>query len=112
MEPQSCATCYGQGEVVTEQGPSVCPDCMGDGKLLGRLERTEWRLRDIESAHRGDQHGCEPDVRWLVAELRRSREALLRILARSLDADTDDALAADVKYEANQALGLYKEDQK
>jgi hypothetical protein len=106
MEPEKCATCYGEGEIVTERGPSVCPDCMGDGKLLGRLERTEWRLREIESTH------SEPDIRWLVFELRRSREVLTRILSRCLDADERDSLAPlvdEVKYLANQALGFYED---
>jgi len=45
---------------------------------------------------------------WLVHELRQSRGALLRILARCQDADDSDATARDLKFLANEALGLYK----
>ena len=104
---ETCATCYGQGEVVTDQGPLVCRDCMGHGKLAGRVELYEWRLREIERGHGGGGHGCEEDVRWLVAELRRSRETLLRIFARCQDAPEGDALGAEVRHLANACLGLY-----
>jgi hypothetical protein len=105
--PDSCATCYGQGEIVTDQGPLLCRDCMGHGKVAGRPELIEWRLRDIEQSHPGSAHGCDDDVRWLVTELRRSREALTQIFARCQDAAEDDALAADIRYVANGTLGLY-----
>ena len=45
---------------------------------------------------------------WLVHELRRSREALVQILARCQDADEGDATAREIKYQANEALGLYE----
>jgi hypothetical protein len=102
-----CSTCYGQGEIVTDQGALVCRDCMGHGKIAGRLELLEWRLRDVEQAHRGSGHGCDDDVRWLVTEVRRSRDALLQILARCQDAPEGDELAADLRYLANGCLGLY-----
>jgi hypothetical protein len=105
--PETCATCYGQGEIVTEQGPLTCRDCMGHGKLAGRVELFEWRVREIEQAHRGSTHGCDDDVGWLVAEVRRSREALLQILARCQDAPAGDALAAEISHLANGCLGLY-----
>ena len=70
--------------------------------------QTEWRLRDIEAAHVGTAHGCEADVRWLAFELRRAREALLRIVSRSQDADDDDQLARDVRHVAIEALSLYQ----
>ena len=53
-------------------------------------------------------HGCARDTRWLVFELRRSREALQRILARCQDEDDGNALAAEVKFVANQVLELYE----
>lgn len=102
-----CTTCYGEGETVSEQGPQVCPDCFGDGKPLGQRTKMEWRLRHIESEHRGSGRESEADVLWLVHELRRSREALLCILARCQDADEGDAVALAIKYHANEALGLY-----
>jgi hypothetical protein len=67
----------------------------------------EWRLREIERVYRHSARETESDVLWLVHELRSSREALLRILARCQDADEADAVARDVKYLANDALGLY-----
>ena len=96
MEPTNsgdCLTCYGKGEVVDDFGPSRCPDCGGGGKQLDGNTQTEWRLRDIEGGHIGTAHGCEADVRWLAFELRRAREALLRIATRSQDADDSDQLA-------------------
>ena len=102
-----CMTCYGKGEVVDDFGPSRCPDCGGAGKQLDGSTQTEWRLRDIEGAHVGTAHGCEADVRWLAFELRRAREALLRIVTRSQDADDDDQLARDVRLVAMEALSLY-----
>ena len=103
----ACLTCYGAGETVTESGPRICPDCFGEGSSGARGTKLEWRLRAIESAYRGSGRETEADVLWLVHEVRRSREALLRILARCQDADDSDVLARDVKYQANEALGVY-----
>jgi hypothetical protein len=108
---ERCATCLGEGEIGTENGPVSCPDCFGEGRRLALAERVEWRMRDIERAHRGDTHGCSRDMNWLVFELRRSREALQRILARCQDEDAEGAantLAAEVKFVANQILELYE----
>ncbi|MGH7297455.1 MAG: hypothetical protein ACRELB_21140 [Polyangiaceae bacterium] len=102
-----CLTCYGAGETVTEDGPQVCPDCFGEGGALSRGQRLEWRLREIEQAHRHSGREIENDVLWLAHELRRSREALVRILARCQDASDSDTIARDVKFQANEALGLY-----
>ena len=104
----ACASCLGEGEIGSENGPIPCPDCFGQGRRLALAERVEWRIRDIERAHRGDGHGCTRDVSWLVFELRRSREALQRILARCQDEDAGNALAAEVKFVANQILELYE----
>ena len=104
---ETCATCYGSGEIVTDQGPLVCRDCMGHGKLAGRLELYEWRLREIERGHRDGTHGCEDDVRWMAAEVRRSRDALLQIFARCQDAAESDTLAAEIRHLTNGCLGLY-----
>jgi hypothetical protein len=102
----SCATCYGTGEIVTEQGSLVCPDCLGQGLPPARGGALEWRLRDLERAHQGATHGCEADVRWLVVELRRNRDALVRILTRCQDAD--EPLAREIQFLANEVLGLYE----
>lgn len=102
-----CSTCYGTGEIVTDQGSLVCPDCLGQGLPPARGGAMEWRLRDIERAHQGDAHGCAADVRWLIVELRRSREALVEILTRCQDAGDTEPIAA-IKYLANEVLGLYE----
>jgi len=99
-------SCYGTGEVVTEQGAVSCPDCFGDGKPLGRGAKVEWRLRELDK-----QLGQEnSDVQWLIHELRRCREALLQVLTLCQDADEGDALAREIKFRANEALGLWDEE--
>jgi hypothetical protein len=103
-----CLTCYGTGEVVTESGPVACPDCYGNGRSLGRSTTVEWRLRDVERAHRRSRCENEPDVLCLVHELRRSREALMRIVARCEDAGGSDDTVLEVKHLANEVLGLYE----
>jgi hypothetical protein len=105
---EKCASCHGGGEIGTDYGPVTCPDCFGEGRQMGSLERTEWRLRDIERNHSGGTHGCEPDVRWLIHELRQAREALTHILARCQDESAEPPeLANAVQFAANRALGLY-----
>jgi hypothetical protein len=104
----ACATCLGEGEIGTENGPVSCPDCFGEGRPIALAERAEWRMRDIERAHGDDTHGCARDMRWLMFELRRSREALQQILARCQDEEDGNALASEVKFVANQVLELYE----
>ncbi|HXX69955.1 MAG TPA: hypothetical protein VEK07_22435 [Polyangiaceae bacterium] len=106
-EESPCLTCYGTGEAVTENGPEPCPDCFGGGKALSRSTRIEWRLRQIERSCDASDREVVADLTWLVHELRRSREALLRILTLCQDAAQEDGLARDVTYEANLALSLY-----
>jgi hypothetical protein len=103
----SCLTCYGTGEIVADGAPQVCPDCFGENRSLSNGTKVEWRLRAIERIYRGSGRETEADVLWLVNELRNGREALLRILARCQDAEESDATARDVKFQANEALGLY-----
>jgi hypothetical protein len=117
--PWPCRSCQGTGEIGTDNGPMSCPDCFGQGRQLDSLERTEWRLRDIERAHQGTAPGGDADVRWLVFELRRSREVLLQILSRCQEDDGagerrgegpsghGDGVAAEIRFLANRALGLY-----
>jgi hypothetical protein len=106
----SCATCYGTGEIVTDQGGFVCPDCLGRGLPPARGGAMEWRLRELERGHQGDTHGCEADLRWLIVELRRSREALVQILTRCQD--TDEPVAREIAFVANEVLGLYEKAKK
>jgi hypothetical protein len=102
-----CLTCHGTGEAVTESGPHACSDCFGEGRALSQGAKLEWRLRALESTYRGSGRETEADVLWLVHELRRSRETLLRILARCQDADEGDVTAREIKFQANETLGLY-----
>src|SRR6267154_11081 len=99
-----CLTCYDSGELVTEFGPAACPDCAGEPGAVGAWEQTERRIRDIEQRYT-DKPDVGADVRWLAFELRRSRSALLRILARCQDHPDEDALAAEVRYLVNDATG-------
>jgi hypothetical protein len=102
-----CATCYGTGETSLGGAPEVCPDCFGEGRALSRGTKLEWRLRAIENAYRSAPRETGADVLWLVSELRLSREALIRILARCQDAEESDALAHEIANQANAALGMY-----
>jgi hypothetical protein len=102
-----CLTCHGAGEIGTEEGPVACPDCFGDGRPLGRGAKLEWRLRQIERAHGRRGVEGDADVVWLVHELRRTREGLVGIFTRCQDAEEGDVFAAEIRYRANQALGLY-----
>jgi hypothetical protein len=104
---EPCLTCYGAGETVTEEGPRACPDCLGEGKPLTRGTRMEWRLRELERTYSSSGRETSSDVLWLIHELRQSRAALLVILARCQDADDSDATAKEIRYRANEALGLY-----
>jgi hypothetical protein len=103
----TCLTCHGTGESVTERGPEACPDCFGEGRTLGQGAKLEWRLRELERSYRGSGRETEADVLWLVNEVRRHRESLLRILTRCQDVDQPNATAHEVELEANEALGLY-----
>jgi hypothetical protein len=102
-----CLTCNGTGESVTELGPEACPDCFGEGRTLGQGAKLEWRLRELERTYRGSGRETEADVLWLVNEVRRHRDTLLRILARCQDADDADATAREIKFTANETIGLY-----
>jgi hypothetical protein len=100
-------TCYGTGEVVTEQGALSCPDCFGDGGGA----KIEWRLRELDKQY-AEAGETAADIRWLIHEVRRCRESLVRILTLSQDADESDELARRIKYQANEALGIYVEETK
>jgi hypothetical protein len=104
----SCLTCYGTGEVASENGPETCPDCFGAAAKLSQHTRNEWRLSALEQAYRSTGREASADVMWLVHEVRRSQDALVRILARCQDAPEADAVAQYVRFEANQALGFYE----
>jgi hypothetical protein len=105
-KPAKCLTCNGTGENVTEQGPETCPDCFGEGHVPAQGAKLEWRLRALERSYAGSGRETASDVLWLVHEVRRHRDALVRILARCQD-EGDDGVARDIKFQANDALGFY-----
>jgi hypothetical protein len=107
-----CASCYGTGEMVTEQGCADCPDCFGRGRSSGGGAGVEWKLRALESRYGDLSSDVATDVQWLMHEVRRGREALVRILTRCQDANEDDQLARDVCFEVNEALGLYDQSER
>ena len=104
----SCLTCYGTGEVASENGPETCPDCFGAAAKLSQHTKNEWRLSALEQAYRSTGREASADVMWLVHEVRRSQDALVRILARCQDAPDADTVAQYVRFEANEALGFYE----
>ncbi len=103
-----CLTCYGSGEVATDRGPETCPDCFGESTQLNQRTRTEWRLSALERAYRNTPRETAADVLWLVHEVRRSHQALVRILARCQDAPDSDPVSQYVRFEVNETLGLYE----
>ncbi len=104
---ETCLTCYGAGESVTENGPAPCPDCFGGGKALSQSTKLEWRLREIERTSAQLGRDAEADVLWLIHEVRASREALLDILSLCQDTDEADLTAVEIRHRANLALKLY-----
>lgn len=102
-----CKSCHGTGEVGSDQGPAPCPDCGGVGYLPSPYVLVEWRARDIERAHVGASGGAGGDVRWLLSELRRAREALTEIAALSQELE-ESPIATRIRYAANRALRLYE----
>ena len=102
----TCLTCYGRGETSTEMGLGACPDCGGTGSLPPRDVLVEWRLRAIEKSYVQAQSEASPDVAWLAFELRRARDALLKIMALAQD-DAGSAELKRIRFLANDALGIY-----
>jgi hypothetical protein len=58
----------------------------------------------VYGAHSG---AARQDVSWLVGEVRRAHHALIQILAASQDAEETDATATQIKFIANNVLGVY-----
>ncbi len=105
--PEQCKSCHGTGEVGSDNGMARCPDCGGSGFLPSPHVLVEWRARDIERAHAGASDSTGGDIRWLLAELRRAREALMEISALSQELD-EGPLSARSRFSANGALRLYE----
>jgi len=85
-----------------------CPDCDGTGKVGDVYLRTEHHLREVEARASRLSGETAADVSWLVTELRRTREALLKVLTAAQDASESDDLNARIRFEANEALQIYR----
>ena len=107
LTPEQCQTCLGTGEVGSEFGPASCPDCGGAGFLPSPHVLVEWRARDIELGSGTGTHAAARDVRWLLAELRRARDALTEINSLANELDDEAGIATRIRFTANQALRLY-----
>ena len=106
--PRQCITCFGTGEVGGERGPEDCRDCHGTGELASAASVFEDRLRRIEkSASRVDGE-LQSDLRWLMFEARKSRSALIQVLAAGQELDDEDPLVKKIRFAANEALWLYE----
>jgi hypothetical protein len=103
-----CNSCHGTGEIGSETGPAPCPDCGGAGYLPSAHMLVEWRARDIERAHAAEASPTARDIRFLLAELRRARDALTEIAALAQELSDDHPVAARLRYTASQALRLYQ----
>jgi hypothetical protein len=104
---QKCETCYGEGEIPTDDGPVPCPDCGGAGTLPRADTLIEWRLREIEQVHAPEGAETAKDLHWLAFELRRARAALTELLTLT-DELEETAVRSRMRFVANQALSLYE----
>jgi hypothetical protein len=100
-----CEGCMGTGEYASDYGMVDCPDCSGAGFVPSRKRVTERRLRELERAHEGGLKLTPIDIKWLIAELKRSREVLQKVVALAHDAGTDPAIATRIEVMAETALG-------
>jgi hypothetical protein len=107
-----CQTCFGTGEVGGQHGVVTCSDCIGLGELPSSIVLVERRLRDIERRYGAQGGKTSVDVQWLVDEVRRSRHALVQILAAGTDApsgtDEHRALSRKMCFLANDVLDFYQ----
>jgi hypothetical protein len=108
LPKNACLTCLGSGEVSSERGPAVCPDCDGTGRVGALYRRGELRLRSIERKLERMDGELHADIAWLVDETRRYREHLLRIVAHAQDTPNDDPIIRSIRAEGIDALGLYE----
>ena len=108
QKANACLTCYGQGEVVNDYGSASCPDCGGAGTLPPQNVLADWRISAIEQHYSGDPSQAAQDVAWLAFELRRTRHALMQVLALAQDSAVESAVAQRIQFLANDALGVYR----
>src|SRR3954470_5463782 len=107
-KPDACLTCYGEGEESSDYGATACPDCGGAGTLPPQNVLADWRIGAIEKNYEGTHSQAAQDVSWLAFELRRTRHALMQILALAQDAAQESAGMHRVQFLANDALGVYR----
>jgi hypothetical protein len=105
--PDRCHSCHGTGETASEFGMASCPDCGGAGYLPSPHVRVEWRARDIELAHASGTTAVARDVRFLLAELRRSRDALMEVASLVNELD-ENAIVSRLRFTVSRALRLYE----
>jgi hypothetical protein len=108
LEGRPCETCYGEGQIPTDEGLATCPDCGGAGNLPSPDTHVEWRLREIERAFGSGLTEIAEAVRWLAFELRRARDALTEVITVS-DELPETPERARLRFVANRALSLYAE---
>jgi hypothetical protein len=104
---KACETCYGEGQVPTDEGLVSCPDCGGAGSLATTATLVEWRLREIERVHGARADEMANDVKWLAFELRRARGALTEVLSLT-DELPESVVSTRLKFIANSALRFYE----
>lgn len=112
LEEGTCLTCLGGGEVSSERGLESCPDCDGTGKIGDIFRRNEHRLREIEKKVARQEGQAATDSRWMISELRRCRDALLKVMTAAQDGSQGDDLLRRIQFEANDALGVYAAHQR
>jgi hypothetical protein len=93
--------------VFHDYGPELCADCCGLGELPPASVLSERRLRELEQRYERRDEETSRDVRWLVGEIRSAHHTLLKILAASLEAAPDDSIAKQIRFLANDVLGVY-----
>jgi hypothetical protein len=103
---RQCHSCSGTGELGTDAGVVDCPDCGGSGLLPHPHTLVEWRMRDIEREYGSRREAVAADVRWLISEVRRAREALTEIVALAQEGESADATGR-IQMLAVRALEYY-----
>jgi len=107
FEEGTCLTCLGTGETSSERGLATCVDCDGGGKIGSVFLRNEQRMRQIEVHVKRLSGEAQLDTQWLVAQLRKTRDALVKVMTAAQDGAPEDDLLKRIRFEANEALGMY-----
>jgi hypothetical protein len=102
----TCTSCYGEGEINTDTGPYLGPDCKGNGRTDLTGEQIEERIRQIEVELERHPLEARPETRWLLFELRRTRKLLwqIRSYCHEAGADEDQPLISKIRDLADAAV--------